>query len=219
MAEGPAAAPPRRPAAAYGADLALVAVCGWFLWHDWSQAQAGQVGMQPRTWTFMLNLTCTFVLAHRGLALVQRGVAGGDVVRGLGVLKWLLAIVLPLVVAVHIEREVQRAHREQVDALAAAIAARAHDALRAHGRVDARDLSAIDSPYLRALTVRTDTGAFLLEVRLPAFGAGGYTGRWSSTERRWHIHHADPGPETEPEFDAAGPTLDCRPGEEGLQCT
>jgi hypothetical protein len=211
-------APATRPAqAAWVADLTLIGVCAWFLWRDFATAQAGQVIFQARPWTFMLNLTATFVVAHRGVALIQRGVNDPQARRVLGVIKWLAAFGLPLLVATGLERQVQQVHRANVDLLAADLAARTQRAIHERGQVEPADLSPVKSPYLAALSVRADTGEFLLQVRIPGLDIDGYTGFRASTEDRWHIHSAD-APQRPPAFDTSGPILACNPSDAGLTC-
>jgi len=212
------AAPRQPPAAFVVADVALVGVCGWFLASDYAAVQSGEVAFQARSWTFMLNLTCTFVLAHRALALAQRGVHDAPVRRGLGVLKWLAALGLPLLVATWLEHEVQQVHRANIEALAADIATRTKRAVHEQGHVTRDDLATVASPYLSSLTVRTDTGEFLLQVTLPGVDIDGFAGVWASTEGRWHIHASDAPPERPPAFDASGPLLACNPAGAGLTC-
>ena len=225
MADRPPEPPPPReeaprqpPRVVAVGDVVLVGVCAWFLASDYLASQAGDVAFQARTWTFMLNITCTFVLAHRGIALAQRGVHDAPVRRGLGVLKWLAAFGLPLLVATYLEREAQGAHRANIEALAADIAARTKRAIHENGHVAREDLATVQSPYLSSLTVRTDTGAFLLQVSLPGLDIDGYSGVYASTEGRWHVHGADDPPERPPAFDAAGPALACNPVGSGLVC-
>lgn len=208
----------RAPLAMAVGDVLLVGVCAWFLGRDYAAALAGEVAFQARTWTFMLNLTCTFVLAHRGVALLQRGVHDPALRRALGVVKWLAALVLPLLVATHLEREVQHAHRRNIEALATDIAARTQRAVHEQGHVAPADLASVQSPYLSSLSVRTDTGEFLLQVSIPGVDIDGYSGVWASTEGRWHIHRSDAPPEQPPAFDASGPILACNPGGDSLTC-
>ena len=210
-------ASPRPTHVAVIADLALFGVCAWFLWRDFAAAQAGQVAFQARPWTFMLNLSATFVVAHRGIALVQRTVNDVSLRRGLGVFKWLAALGLPLIVATGLERQVQQVHRTNIDMLAADLATRTQRAIHERGQVEPADLAPVESPYIAALSVRADTGEFLLQVRIPGLDIDGYTGFRASTEDRWHIHSAD-APERPPAFDTSGPILACNPSDAGLSC-
>lgn len=206
------------PPAAYIADVVLVAVCAWLLWSDWSEAVAGDVPVQMRTWTFMLNITCVFVILHRGMATLRRMVANPRTQRLLGPVKWGLVIVVPIAVAGQIEREVQLAHKARLDAWVASVDAATRDAMTRKGRVEPGDVASLDTPYLVKLTVRSDTGEYLLEVSVPALDIDGYTGLYASGERRWHIHHNDLEPETAPQFDASGPTFVCRRDSPALAC-
>lgn len=203
---------------AYAADLMLVGVCAWFLWSDYHASQSGEVALQIRVWTFMLNLTCAFVLVHRAMALVQRRFAGPRSSRLLGGLKWGLAIVMPFAVAGQLEREAQVAHKVKLDSYMARISRQVSEARAGGGPLTASSLESLYSPYLSRLTVRTDSGAFLARISLPAVDIDGYTGFYSSTEGRWHIHHNDLEADSSPSFDAGGPTIVCTPAEARLTC-
>lgn len=198
------------------ADLMLVAVCAWFLWSDVAAVRAGEVSTQSRTWTFMLNITCIFVLVHRGMGLLQSSLRGATR-RGVSIAKWVLAIVLPLLAATGIERQVHQAHRVKLDALAADLVARVRASIAENGAVTAVALSSLRSPYLKSLSVRTDTGAFAIEAMVPAIGADGYTARYSSNDPRWRLDAVDG--ETSPATGTiAGSALSCAPSDAGLRC-
>jgi hypothetical protein len=217
--DGPVPEAPRGPPpTAYVADLMLVGVCAWFLWSDYHASQVGEVKLQIRTWTFMLNLTCAFVLVHRAMALVQRSFRGPRMSRLLGALKWGLAIVAPVAVAGHMEREAQLAHKAKLDRYVTVVSQAIGEARADGGPLTVEDLQPLDSPYLTRLTVRTDTGAFLVRISLPAVDIDGYTGLYASTEGRWHIHHNDLEPGPGPSFDASGPTIVCTPAKARLSC-
>lgn len=200
------------------ADLMLVGACAWFLWNDVSEVRAGDLGMEPRTWTFMLNLTCVFVLVHRGLSAIQRALPGGGVRLAAGIAKWAAAIVLPFVVATGIEREAHRVHKVKLDALAAEVARRIRASLDEEGRVTAAALATIASPYLRSLAVQTDTGTFAIEAVVPATGFDLYSARYSSRDPGWRLEAPQAGEEEGVAPQAGSSTLRCTPAAEGLSC-
>jgi hypothetical protein len=85
--------------------------------------------------------------------------------------------------------------------------------------VDAGDLEDLaPGPYLRSLSVRTDTGEFLLGVSLPAVDIDGYSGLYSSSEGRWQVHHNDSPAPPEPRFDRDGPLLECGRRDGAIRC-
>lgn len=223
--DAPPPAPPqdadkvqRRARLGLTAEIVLLAVCGYVLARDFNAALSGEVSMNARMGTFLLNLTAAFVLVRRVVLTAQRLMPGQSVWRAAAVGRWALLIFLPLVVAGYLEKLNFQAHRTHVDALADDIAARIARAAQTQRTLTPADLDDLDGPYLRTLTVRTDTGAFLLEVALPGFDVDGYTGRYASTEGRWLVHHNDDEPEPAPDFTRAGPILVCRRSDDATRC-
>jgi hypothetical protein len=200
------------------ADVMLVGVCAWFLWSDVSEVRAGDVGMAPRTWAFMLNLTCVFVLVHRGMSVLQRALAGAGVGRAAGVAKWTAAIVLPLVVATSIERQAHRVHKEKLDALAADVAQRIQASLGEQGRVTPGALATLESPYLKSLAVQTDTGTFAIEAVVPAIGSDVYRAHYTSRDPGWRLDASEADDAASVAPGTGGSTLHCGPAPGALSC-
>ncbi len=199
-------------------DAVLVGVCAFVLARETGDALSHQVSHGMRAGAFLLNLTAAFVVVHRGFALVQRTLPAERTRRALGAAKWVLALVVPFIAAGWLERLTHQAHRANIDALAETVAARTTRAVAGGGTVSPADLEGLGGPYLKSLTVRRDTGEFLLEVSLPALDTDGYTGRYASTEARWRIHHNDEEAVATPTFDSTGPLLTCTREANSLRC-
>lgn len=208
----------RRARLGVSAEIVLLAVCGYVLARDLNAALSGEVSMSARMGTFLLNLTAAFVLVRRIVLTAQRLIKGPGVWRAAALGRWMLLIFVPLVLAGYLEKLNYQAHRAHVDALADDIAARIARAAQTQRTLTPADLNDLDGPYLRTLTVRTDTGAFLLEVALPGFDVDGYTGRYASTEGRWLVHHNDDEAEPAPDFTRSGPMLVCRRSDDATRC-
>ena len=208
----------RRARLGVAAELVLLAVCGYVIASDAGAAISGEVDTNARIGAFLLNLTAAFVLLRRVVTTAQRLLPGPGAWRVAGVGKWVLLITVPVITAGYLEKLTYQAHRVKVDALAADIALRTGRAVSTQRAVTAADLYDLSGPYLRTVTVRTDTGDFLLEVLLPGLDVDGYTGRYSSTERRWQVHHNDDEAAPEPPFPRDGPMLVCRRDASSTRC-
>lgn len=223
--EGPAPEPDedarkalRRATISFVAEVALLGVCGYVLARDANAALTGDVRTSMRIGAFLLNLTAAFVLVHRAMATVQRYMPDPRAKRAVGLLKWVMVLIMPLLVAFYLEQLTYKAHREHVDTLAAEVSARTARALAAQRDVAVADLQDLAGPYLRKLSVRPDTGAFLLEVALPGLDVDGYIGRYASPEGHWQIQHRDEAPAQEPEFLRLGPLLVCTRDDSATHC-
>lgn len=223
--DAPPPAPPdgahgarRRARLGLGAEIVLLGVCGYVLASDAMAALGGEVDMRARMGAFLLNLTASFVLLRRLLLSAQRLLPGPGVWRAAIMGRWVLLIMLPLIAAGYLEKLNYRAHRAQVDALADEVAARVARAAATQRTLAAGDLGDLDGPYLRTLRVRTDTGAFLLEVALPGLDIDGYTGWYASPDARWRVHHNDAEPPPLPDFARSGPLLTCRRAGSATRC-
>jgi hypothetical protein len=201
-------------------DVLLIGGCVYLLASDVTNALAGTTEVSTRGGAFLVNLSATFALLHRGMALLRRFRPVSPARKSAGVNRWSLALVLllPLFVASMIERSVHIGHRARLDALVADISTRTARAITINATVRAADLAALRGPYLQALTVRTDSGAFLLSARVPALDADGYLARYSSTEKVWYLDPYGVEPETAPVFDANGPRLVCRLDSQAFRC-
>jgi len=208
----------RRARLGFAADVVLLGVCGYVLASDAGAALSGEVDMDARMGAFLLNLTAAFVLLRRLLIAVQALLPGPGVWRMAALGRWVLLITVPLIVAGYLEKLNYRAHRLHVDALAADVAARIARANTTQRRLTPADLNDLAGPYLRTLRVRTDTGAFLLEVALPGLDVDGYTGRYASTEGRWLVQHNDEETVPAPDFTRSGPLLVCRRADSMTRC-
>lgn len=223
--DAPPPAPPedadkaqRRARLGLTAEVVLLAVCGYVIASDFNAALSGEVSMNARMGTFLLNLTAAFVLLRRILLTAQRLMPGPGVWRAATLGRLVLLIFVPLVLAGYLEKLHYQAHLAHVDALADDVAARIARAAQTQRTLTPADLNDLDGPYLRTLTVRTDTGAFLLEVALPGFDVDGFTGRYASTESRWRVDHNDDEAEPAPDFTRAGPMLVCRRSDDVTRC-
>lgn len=199
-------------------DVLLICGCGYLLARDISNALYGTPEFVVRGGAFLVNLSATFALVHRSMALLQRFWPRSPARKWVGILKWIAVFVLPLLAALQIEHLTWLGHRAQLDALVEDISSRAASALTAHALVRAEDLAAVRGPYLRELTVRADTGAFLLHTWVPGLGIDGDAVRYSSTEGVWYRDPYDAAAQTAPLFDAMGPLLVCRADNQQLQC-
>ena len=124
----------------------------------------------------------------------------------------------PIAVAGHLERETQIAHKAKLDRYVGTVSQTINAARAGGGTLTVADVQSLASPYLTRLTVRTDTGEFLVQIALPAVDIDGYTGLYGSSEGRWHINHNDLEAGPGPPFDATGPTIVCTPAEARLTC-
>lgn len=208
----------RRARLGLAADIVLLGVCGYLLASDTSAALSGEVDMDARMGAFLLNLTAAFVLLRRLLIAAQALLSGPGVWRMAGLGRWALLVTMPLIVAGYLEKLNYQAHRAHVDALADDVAARIARANATQRTLTPADLNDLAGPYLRTLRVRTDTGAFLLEVALPGLDVDGYTGRYASTEGRWLVQHNDEEPVPAPDFTHSGPLLVCRRADGMTHC-
>ena len=201
-------------------DVLLICGCVYLLASDIMKALSGTPAVTSRGGAFPVNLSATFALVHRSMALIRKFSPVASVRESAGVNKWSLALVLvlPLLVASSIELLVHAGHRAQLDVLVTEISSRTARATTSNAQVRAADLVTLQGPYLQTLTVRTDTGEFLLQARVPAFDADGFAARYSSTERNWYLDPYGASPETVPVFDVNGPVLVCRVDNQNLNC-
>jgi hypothetical protein len=201
-------------------DVLLICGCTYLLVGDILQALSAMLEFASRGGAFLVNLTASFALLQRSMSLLRRFslVSAGRTAGGVNVWTITLMLALPLLTASALELLVHGAHRTQLETLVEAIAARSSTALATKGQVSAADLATLRGPYLQALTVRTDSGAFLLKARIPALDAAGFAARYSSTEGEWYIDPYDSAAQTSPLFDARGPTLTCKTVNEQLSC-
>ncbi len=171
-------------------DGLLVAVCAWLLVRDAGSALSLQVEPKARGFTFLLNLTATFVVVHRGVSLLQRLMPQARH-RAVGIAKWVLALTLPVLVAGQLERMTHAGHRALLDGVAREVAARIAKARAAGREVGPADLEGLGTAYRVELSVHREAGTFVLDARVPALDADGYTARYSSTDRRWQLLGTD----------------------------
>ncbi len=190
-------------------DVLLICGCVYLLTSDAMSALSGMPEFANRGGAFLVNLSATFALVHRSMALVQRFSAASSMATWALVVKWVVLLLVPLGVAAVIERSVQAGHRAQLDKLVEDITARATNAIANNAQVRASDMHGLQGPSLSGLTLRSDTGDFVLHAQVPAFDADGYSARFSSTERHWHLQPLGSPVQGELPFDANGPVLDC----------
>ena len=199
-------------------DVLLISGCAYLLADDILEVLGGKPEFATRGGAFLVNLSATFALVYRFMVLIQRFWPTPFTGTGVVVLKGLVAVLIPLFVALRIEMLVYGGHRAQLDALAAEISTRTASAIATNGSVRAPDLLTLGGPYLQQLTVRVDTGAFLLSARMPGFDSEGYAARYSSGEGVWHLDPYASSPQTSPAFDANGQLLLCRLQDNSFNC-
>jgi len=199
-------------------DILLIGGCIYLLVDDTVNALHGAPQFTARGVAFLVNLSASFALVYRSMALLQRFRPASPARKWVGVLKWLLVLVVPVFVAFQIERLVHAGHRAQLDALVVDISSRTANAIMTNVRVRVADLDTLQGPYLRELRVRTDTGAFMLRAWVPGLDIDGYAARYSSGERVWHLQPDDSPARTAPVFDTNGPVLVCRSDNQQLNC-
>ena len=199
-------------------DVLLIIGCLYLLVSDITQAVSGTPEFEARGGAFLVNMSATFALLHRSMALWKRFVAPPPGPARIKV--WLIValLALPLLSASAVELLVQRAHRAQLDELAGLIRTTTADALASDGVVRTSHLRNLRGPYLQKLTVRTDNATFLLVAQVPWFGGQGFTAHYSSTQGNWQLVTSGSQPPPSLSFDARGPTLICAPAESQLNC-
>jgi hypothetical protein len=201
-------------------DVLLIGGCLYLLVSDIMQAVSGTPAFETRGGAFLVNLSATFALLHRSMALWKRYAVRSAGPGPARIKVWLIVVLLalPLLSASAVELLVQRAHRAQLDALAGSIATTTAAALASDGEVRASHLQNLRGPYLQKLTVRTDNATFSLVAQVPWFGEQGFTAHYSSTQRNWHLDASGSQPPASLSFDDQGPTLVCAFAESQLNC-
>ncbi|MFT5448428.1 MAG: hypothetical protein ACI9DC_003612 [Gammaproteobacteria bacterium] len=201
-------------------DMLLIVGCLYLLVSDITQAVSGMPEFEPRGGAFLVNLSATFALLHRSLALWKRFAASTVTPRPARINVWLIVVLLmlPLSLASGVELLVQHGHRAQLNTLVENITSMTKNALDSNGVVRADHLHALGGPYLLRLNVRTDNGDFLLSAQVPSLGADGLMAHYSSTQRIWHLESFGSTPPASLVFDARGAMLECNLSGTLLNC-
>jgi len=201
-------------------DLLLIVGCLYLLVSDITQAASGMPEFEPRGGAFLVNLSATFALLHRTMALYKRFAAAKVSQRPARINVWLIVVLLllPLSLASGVELLVHRGHRAQLNTLVESITSITSNALNSDGVVRADHLHALGGPYLQRLNVRTDNGGFVLSAQVPSLGVDGFTAHYSSTQQIWYLESAGSAPPGSLVFDARGAMLECNLAGTQLNC-
>jgi hypothetical protein len=201
-------------------DMLLIVGCLYLLVSDISQATSGMPEFEPRGGAFLVNLSASFALLHRSIALWKRYAVATVAPRPARINVWLIAVLLllPLSLASGVELLIHRGHRAQLDTLVENITLITENALDSDGVVRVDHLRALGGPYLQRLNVRTDTGDFRLSAQVPSLGAEGFTAHFSSAQQIWHLESAGSAAPASLVFDSRGAMLECNLAGAQLNC-